>query len=112
VSNAVVISTPYTLGEIPPPLSYTFLDSTGAAIDLFGYQADFSCQEHDGSPFGGSASVSDPTNGVVTYIWTGAEFATAGRYTAYLWCGNGTQRYASVPIQFTVQLPVGAVPEI
>jgi hypothetical protein len=104
---------PYVVGEIPPPLTYQFLDSSGAPIDLSSaYTAEFTWRERDGLPGGGSASVSNPVNGEVTYTWTGLEFATAGRYTAYFWVGNLTNRLASVEINFTVQIPVGPVPQI
>lgn len=102
----------YVLGEIPDPLSYSFLDSTGAPIDLTAYAAWFEWQERDGAVGQGSAVVTAPASGTVTYTWTGAEFTTAGSYTAYFWTGNGTNRLASVPVKFTVRLPVGTVPSI
>lgn len=107
-----VVLGPYVLGEIPPPLTYQFLDSSGAAIDLTNYSGSFSWQEHDGVAGTGAAAVSNAVNGEVTYTWTGAEFATAGRYTAFMWAGNLTNRFASLPLAFTVQLPVGPVPAI
>jgi hypothetical protein len=103
---------PYVMGEKPAPLTYQFLDSAGAAINLTGYTAKFSYQEHDGTAVTANASVSDPTNGKVTYTWSGAEFATAGRYRAEFWAGNLTNRFASVDLLFEVAVSVGAVPSI
>lgn len=103
---------PYVMGEKPAPLTYQFLDSTGAAINLTGYTAKFSYQEHDGSATVAAATVSDPANGKVQYTFTGSEFATAGRYRAQFWAGNGTNRFASVDILFDVAVSVGAAPSI
>jgi hypothetical protein len=104
---------PYVAGEIPSPLTYQFLDSNGNPINLSsGYTARFEYRERDSAPVLASAAVTDAVNGRVTYTFTGAEFATAGRYTAFFWVGNGTQRLASIPIYFAVRLPAGPVPAI
>lgn len=113
MSSTAWIGQDYIAGEVPPPLAYQFLDSSGAPVDLSsGFTAQYRWQERDGTPGSGAASVTDPVNGIVTYTWTGAEFATAGLYTAYFWTGNHTNRYASVPVKFRVRLPVGTVPQI
>lgn len=113
MSQTAVIAQDYTVGEIGPPLSYQFLDGSGNPINLSaGYTAAFDWQERDGTAGSGAATVTDAVNGVVTHTWTGTEVATAGRYTAYFWAGNGANRFASVPIKFTARLPVGAVPQI
>lgn len=103
---------PYVVGEKPPPLVYTFLDSSGLAINLTGYAAKFTYRETDGSAVEASATVSAPTSGEVTYTWTGVEFLTSGHYQAEFWAGNGTNRYASLLLQFDVRQPVGAVPNV
>ena len=103
---------PYVMGEKPAPLTYQFLDSDGAAINLTGYTAKFSYQEHDGVATVANATVSDPTAGKVQYTFAGTEFATAGRYRAEFWAGNGTNRFASVDILFNVAVSVGAAPSI
>jgi hypothetical protein len=103
---------PYVMGEKPAPLTYQFLDSDGAPINLTGYTAKFSYQEHDGAATVANAAVSSPTDGKVTYTFTGTEFATAGRYRAEFWAGNGTNRFASVDITFNVAVSVGPVPSI
>jgi hypothetical protein len=109
---SVTIKEPYVIGEKSSPLTYQFQDSGGAAIDITGYTAKFQYQEHDGSATVVSATVTDGPNGKVTYIWTGSEFTTAGRYRAQFWAGNGTNRFASTDILFEVALPVGPVPSI
>lgn len=103
---------PYVMGEKPAPLTYQFLDSTGAAIDLSGYTTKFQWQEHDGPASSANAAVSEAASGKVTYTFAGTEFLTAGTYRAQFWAGNGTNRYASVDIEFTVAVPVGTVPAI
>jgi len=100
------------IGEKPPALVYQFLDSTGVALNLTGYTAKFSYQERDGAAVTANATVSDPANGKVTYIFTGSEFATSGHYRAEFWTGNLTSRFASVDIIFDVAVPVGTVPAI
>lgn len=103
---------PYVIGEKPSPLTYQFQDSTGTAINITGFTAKFSYQEHDGAAVTANATITDGPNGKATYTFTGAEFATAGRYRAEMWVGNGTNRYASVDIIFNVAVPVGTVPSI
>jgi len=104
---------PYVRGEIQAPLLYTFKDSTGAAIDLTGYTAKFSCREQDGAPVLYSAVVgSPPANGEVVYAWTGVEWPTAGHYLAEFWVGNGINRLASLLMEFDVRTPVGSIPAI
>ena len=106
---------PFTVGEKPSPLEYQFQDSSGAAMNLQGYQAKFSCRERSAtlpSVNGVAAVMSDAINGKVTYTWVGTEFPTAGHYLAEIWVGNNAQRYASVLITFDVRASVGAVPVI
>jgi hypothetical protein len=103
---------PYTQGEKPAPLTYQFLDNDGNLINLLGYSAKFSYQEHDGTATVANATVSDAANGKVTYTFTGAEFATAGHYRAQFWSGNGVNRLASVDLLFDVAVSVGAAPSI
>ena len=103
---------PYVVGEKPPPLTYTFQDSTGVAINLTAYTAKFVVKETDGTATTYNATVTTPASGIVTYAWTGTEFATAGHYQAEVWVGNTVIRYASILITFDVRLPVGAVPAI
>jgi len=112
-ATTAVQAGPYVVGEKPPPLTYSFLDSNGSPIDLSGFTAGFTLREKYGAPVSYSATVSSPSAGAVTYAWTGAEFPTAGSYLAEFWTGNGvTIRYASVLIKIDVRLPVGAVPSV
>lgn len=103
---------PYVVGEKPPPLEYSFLDSNGVAINLTGYQAKFVYKEADDLSVTVNATVSTPLGGTVQYIWTGTEFATPGQYRAEFWAGNGTNRYASLVLVFEVRNSVGPVPNI
>ena len=105
---------PFKVGEIPLPFTYQFQDSNGAALNITGYTAKFNCREHDATTgvFGAAASVSDPVNGIVQYLWVGNEFPTPGHYLAEVWVGNLTERFASVNILFDAALAVGPVPAI
>lgn len=103
---------PYVVGEKPPPLEYTFQNSAGAAINLTGYTAKFKYQRTDDSATEANATVSDAVAGKVTYTWTGPEFATPGDYWAEVWVGNGTNRYASLRLEYTVRAGVGSTPSI
>ena len=110
---ADIILGPYVVGEEPAPLDYTFLDSAGAPLDLTGYTAAFRCREKftDGV-FSAAAAIPTGTDGLVEYTWSGSEFPTSGHYFAELWAGNGTNRFASLRIQFDVAASVGDAPTI
>jgi baseplate upper protein BppU len=105
---------PYVVGELPAPLEYTFLESTGEPKNLTGYTAKFVTRPADdpGAVETRNATVSDPTGGVVTYTWDGTEFATPGRHWAELWVGNTTNRVASNRLEYVVRASVGPVPAI
>lgn len=100
------------VGEKPRALDYQYLDSDGQPLDLTGYTAKFVFREQDGSPTMVNATVTDPLNGVVTYVWAGTEMPTPGSYIGEFWVGNGAQRYASWLIKWTARLPVGTVPSL
>lgn len=102
---------PYVVGEKQPPLVYQFLDSAGAPIDLTAYAVNFILRERSGAATTYTGALYDAANGQVKYTWTGTEWPTAGRYIAEFFAGNGTNRYASVLITFTVRSAVGAVPQ-
>jgi hypothetical protein len=105
---------PYVVGEIPAPLEYTFLESDGSAVDLLGYTAEFITRPTDDvsavSVY--PAAVTDPANGVVTYTWDGTELESPGRHWCELWVGNGTNRFASVRMEYGVRASVGPAPQI
>lgn len=103
---------PYVVGEKPPPLQYTFLDSTGSPIDLTGYTAKFVVREQYGPATTFTATVVNPSGGVVQYAWSSSEFPTSGSYLSEFWAGNGVVRYASILIKFDVRTAVGPVPSV
>lgn len=111
MSSSISIG-PYVVGEKPAALEYAFLDSSGTAIDITGWTVKFQCQEQFGSVFTGSGTVSNGTAGKALYAFTGAEFPTPGTYRGQFWVGNGTNRFASVDIRFTVASAVGTAPSI
>lgn len=103
----------FTAGEKPAPLVYTFLDFDGVAINLTGYTVKFNWAPVDGTASTANAGLTGtPTDGKAVYTWTGAELLTPGSYVGQFWAGNGTNRWASVKIHWTVQSGVGVVPSI
>jgi len=109
---SVTIKEPFVVGEKPAPLDYQFLDANGAVINITGWSAEWHIQERYGAPVILTATISDGPNGKVRHTFTGTEFATPGSYTGQFWVGNGTNRYASTAIKFTVAAAIGTVPSI
>lgn len=106
---------PYVVGEIPPPLEYTFLDFNGVVINLTGYTVRFQRAEILGAFTNAvtvNANLTDPVNGRVTYTWTAADFSSPGRYGGMFFVGNGTNRYASWLITWTTCASVDTPPAI
>lgn len=102
----------FTVGEKPAPLRYSFTDFDGNPINLTGYTATFLWQQNGGIGQTGAATVPVPLTGTVEHTWTGAEFLVPGGYTGQFWVGNGTNRWASVKIRWTVQTGIGNTPNI
>jgi hypothetical protein len=104
---------PYTQGEIPSPLTFQFLDSAGAAINLSGYTVKFlyrvgsaTAVTRDG------ALVSSGTTGIVSYTWVAADLATAGNVTGEFVVGNATNRYGSERLSWVILEPVTTYPSV
>lgn len=115
MSGPTVEIGPYVVGEIPPPLEYTFLDSAGVAINLTGFTAKFQRAEIVGTfvnPVTLNATVTDAVNGKVTYTWTAADFPSPGHYGGMFFVGNGVNRYASWLITWTTCASVDTPPNI
>lgn len=102
----------FTVGEKPAPLQYSFTDFDGVPINLTGYTATFLWQQIGGSGQTGAATVVTPLTGKAEHVWTGAEFLVPGQYVGQFWVGNGTNRWASVKIRWTVQAGIGNIPVI
>lgn len=102
----------YVVGEKPAPIEYQFQTAQGAVIDLQGYTAKFSWGPEQGSGTTGDATITDATEGKVTYAWTGAEFLTSGAYQAEFWVGNTVTRFASERLVYKVRQPVNGTPDI
>lgn len=115
MSGPTVEIGPYVVGEIPPPLEYTFLDSAGVAINLTGFTVRFQRALIDGGFTNAVTLVgalSDAPNGKVTYVWTAADFLSPGRYGGMFFVGNGSNRYASWLITWTTCASVDTPPNI
>ena len=108
----------FTIGEIPAPLEYQFLDSNGAALNFSGgYTAKFQWGRKVNvtvlaNATTANAVITDPTNGKVTYSWTGVEFVTPGKYVGMFWVGNNTNRFASIELTWTTCIAVNVAPII
>jgi len=107
---------PYVVGEIPIPLEYQYVDSTGVPINLAGFTARFQRGEVNGGGFDNAvtvnATISDAATGRVTYDWDPADFPHAGRFGGMFFVGNGTNRYASWLILWTTCASVDVPPAI
>lgn len=104
---------PFTEGEIPDPLVYTFLDADGNPIPIAGYAVRLVYAER-GTP-GAPTTRTGATGaqpGEATYPWVAADLARRGRYRGEFWAGNGTVRRASVRLQWDVHAAVGPAPVI
>lgn len=115
MSGPTVEIGPYVVGEIPPPLEYTFLDANGVAINLTGFAVRFQRALVDGGFTGAvtlNGALSDAVNGKVTYTWTAADFPSPGRYGGMFFVGNGVNRYASWLITWTTCASVDTPPSI
>ena len=96
---------------MPDPLVYQFQDANGDPIDLTGYTVKYVVRERwSTAPVTYNGDFEDAATGKVRYTWVGGEFPTAGEYFSSFWTDNGTNRYASWLITYTVRLPVGVVP--
>lgn len=102
----------FTVGEKPAPLVYQFLDNDGLVINLTGYTVKFVWEPVGGTDTTGNGILLVAASGTVQYTWTGTEFAVPGQYQGEFWVGNGTNRWASVLITWTVRAAVGTVPAI
>jgi BppU N-terminal domain len=112
VSTPSVRIGPFVIGEKPAPLEYQFQKSDGTPLPIAGYTVKFIYRERDGAATTANGTLTDGPNGKVTYTWTGSEFATPGHYQSEFWVGNGTNRFASILIEFDVRASVGDVPQI
>lgn len=109
---SITIKEPYVIGEKTSALDYQFQDSGGVIINITGFAAEYHVQERFGAPSVLSATIPTGTDGKVRHVFTGTEFTTPGDYTGQFIVGNGTNRYASVRIKFTVASVIGTMPNI
>jgi hypothetical protein len=105
----------FAAGEIPPRLTHTYYDFTGVIVDIstFATRAmNIEAVPAVTGPLGtGTVDfVTDGTDGAVEYIWTTTDMAEPGSYSAQIWVSNGTNRYASDLILFTVYDGPGDAP--
>jgi hypothetical protein len=85
----------YTAGEIPAPLSYSFLDASGEPLDLDGYTAVFVWRVGNADPDVRLAALDDNT---ATHTWEDGDLDVPGVLRCAFWVDNGVNRFASVPI--------------
>lgn len=94
--TVVAAETGYVAGEIPEPLEYTWLDDNGQPIDFSTTQWDASItwRAAGGETVEKTATLTDPENGVWTYVWEPGDLDTAGTYRGEFIVENDAQRYA------------------
>ena len=108
----------YVVGEVPPPLTYQFLDADGTIINLTGFTiARFHWSDYvDGGvavdPVAELAAITNPSEGLVTYTWDGDEFATTGEHVGQFFVNDGTIQYASILITWQVCTAIGVAPAV
>lgn len=101
IANTII--GPYKVGEIPAPIVCTIEDSNGDFIPLGGFTVDFIYRQADhGSVTRSAALVTAGSTGQVQYTWEAGDFTTAGYFEGEFWCGNSTNRYASVTFGWEV----------
>ena len=107
---------PYTQGEKPPPVELTFTEEDEVTpINLTGFSAKFQWRETGTEQADATTVDADITGaaaGEVTYDWGDGGTDDVGTFIAQFWVGNGTNRYASKRIEYTVQESVGVAPNI
>jgi hypothetical protein len=97
----------HNVGDRPEPAVYTFQDSSGAAINLTGYTATTKWMGPDGVAKTGTATVSVPASGVVTWTWPPAIFDRSWSVGFNAVVTNGSLTFRSNDYQLTVQLGAG-----
>lgn len=104
----------FAAGEIPPDLRHQFLDFNGDPVDLTGFTTlSMQVEVHPvgTGPYGdGPKILTTPAQGIVTYSWSATDMAEPGSYRAQLWASDGTKRYASDVIIYTVYDGPGVAP--
>lgn len=99
---------PFTAGEIPEQLVYTFKDSTGELMNLSGFSGEFHYRKGDNTVV--APAVVDGST--ITHTWQTSDLAESGLYSAVFWVGDGTHRYASVHFLYRVLEPPQVAPNI
>lgn len=103
---------PWTQGEIPENLVYTFLDNDDEVIPLAGFDGVFVMQKI-GDVGEERPVVVDEVNNTVTYVWLEADLAEVASFAGMFWVGNGEHRHASTDYEWDVEPPVAdIVPDI
>lgn len=106
----------FSVGEVPAPLEYQYLNATGVPIDLTGYSVVRFQWGYwmGGTPFTSvvvhNATVSDALAGKVTYVWQGDEFALPGRHAGQFFVNNSVNQFASLLLEWDVCSVPGAPP--
>lgn len=102
---------PYTRGEIPPPLVYTWEDNTGAAAPITGFTGKFVLLKAGQNVAEERNVALDSGHSTVTYIWQDDDFDAEGTGQGQFWVFGTTdtnhQKYASVIYEWDVEAPVG-----
>ena len=110
MSQLDITTGPFTAGEKPLAIPVSFLETPD---DLTGWDLAVTA-EIDGVEnlaYGATITWSDATLALATLRLP--ELTGAGSvHSVQVWAGNGTQRIASLPIQFKVVAAVGTAPSI
>lgn len=117
MSDDAITLGPYSQGEIPEPVTHTFLKSDGSPDALTGgtWSSKLEYRRWNTTPVTEkSATVQDQSTlpGQVTWTWAAGDVAAYGDFEGELWVGNaGTNRYRSQRFRWLVK-PSIATPVI
>lgn len=105
----ITLSEPYTSGEVPEPVEYTFQDSLGAAMTDLDDDEGWTCVFRFQVRGNDSVEVdADLDEGVATWTPVVGDFGAAGIYQGEFTATNGTNTFISDRIVWRVR---PAIPE-
>ena len=101
---------PYTVGEVPPPLVYQYLDNEGALVPINDFLGAFVLLKPDATEGAEERDVEvDEETSSLTYTWQIDDMDAAGTGAGQFWVGStdGLRKYASEDYEWDIVDGVG-----